>query len=404
MQSSPLCATVSRVQRIIATVLAVALLAVLGSPAARAADPYEINVILPLTGRTAFVGQTDQQALKALETYVNKTGGIRGRPLSFVIGDDQSDPKTALQLAQGLIAKNVPIILGPAAPDGCSAIAPLVEQNGPLFYCLANAGHPVAGSYQFLTLFPYEPQFAVTLRYFRERGLKRIAYVVAADAGGQDAEKALLTSVALPENKSIQIVDHEYFTLGDLSAAAQMERIKVAKPDVLVIWATGAPAGTLFRSTQDLNIDLPTVTSPGNLNAAFFKQYGPRLPTNLYFASVPYYAGDALDPATKSAVATLTNALAPVGAKPDMIEISAWDPGMLLVDALRKVGPDATAAKLRAYLANLRGFTGVNGPYDFKAEPQRGLGDRNIVMVRYDNKSSAFTAVSKFGGAPLPGK
>jgi branched-chain amino acid transport system substrate-binding protein len=205
-------------------------------------------------------------------------------------------------------------------------------------------------------------------------------------------------------SQSIQIVDHEYFTLGDLSAAAQMERIKVAKPDVLVIWATGAPAGTLFRSTQDLNIDLPTVTSPGNLNAAFFKQYGPRLPTNLFFASVPYYAGDALDPATKAAVATLTNALAPVGAKPDMIEISAWDPGMLLVDALRKVGPDATAAKLRAYLSNLRGFTGVNGPYDFRSEPQRGLGDKNIVMVRYDNKGGTFTAVSKFGGSPLAGK
>ena len=390
-------------QRLIGMLLAAAFLVASGSPVG-AADPYVINAILPLTGRTAFVGQTDQQALKALETYVNSTGGIRGRPLSFVIGDDQSDPKTALQLAQGLIAKNVPIILGPAAPDGCSAIAPLVEQNGPLFYCLANAGHPVAGSYQFLTLFPYEPQFAVTFRYFRERGLKRVAYVVAADAGGQDAEKALLYAAGLPENKSLEIVDHEYFTLGDLSAAAQMEKIKVAKPDVLVIWATGAPAGTLFRSTQDLNIDLPTVTSPGNLNAAFFKQYGPRLPTNLFFASVPYYAGDALDPATKSAVATLTNALAPLNAKPDMIEISAWDPGMILVDALRKVGPDATAAKLRAYLLNSRGFVGVNGPYDFKAAPQRGLSDKNIVMVRYDAKTGNFTPVSKFGGSPLAGK
>lgn len=390
-------------QRLAGSLVAAALIVALGSPVG-AADPYVINAILPLTGRTAFVGQTDQQALKALETYVNSTGGIRGRPLSFVIGDDQSDPKTALQLAQGLIAKNVPIILGPAAPDGCSAIAPLVEQNGPLFYCLANAGHPVAGSYQFLTLFPYEPQFVVTFRYFRERGLKRIAYVVAADAGGQDAEKALLYAAGLPENKSLEIVDHEYFTLGDLSAAAQMEKIKVAKPDVLVIWATGAPAGTLFRSTQDLNIDLPTVTSPGNLNAAFFKQYGPRLPTNLYFASVPYYAGDALDPATKSAVATLTNALAPLNAKPDMIEISAWDPGMILVDALRKVGPDATAAKLRAYLLNSRGFVGVNGPYDFKAAPQRGLSDKNIVMVRYDQKTGNFTPVSKFGGSPLAGK
>jgi branched-chain amino acid transport system substrate-binding protein len=393
--------------RLIAWLLAAASLVMLSAPARSADAPYEINVILPLTGRVAFVGATDQQALKALEGYVNKTGGIRGRPLSFVFADDQSDPKVSLQIAQGMIAKKVPIILGPSGPDTCAAIAPVVEQNGPLFYCLANAGHPTVGSYQFLTLFPYEPQFVVTMRYFREHGWHKLAYAVAADAGGQDAEKALLYAANLPENKSaIQIVAHEYYTPGDLSAAAQMERIKTAKPDVLVIWATGTAAGTMFRSAQDLNIDLPTATSPGNLNAGFFKQYGSKLPTNLLFASVPYYAGDAANPnaATKAATATLVNALAPLNAKPDMIEISAWDPGMILVEALRKLGPDASAAKLKEYLSNLQNFTGVNGPYDFKAEPQRGLGSKNIVMVRYDNRDGSFTAVSKFGGSPLAGK
>lgn len=391
-------------RKLIALVIAAASFAALGSPLS-AADPYQINVILPLTGRLAFVAQTDQQALKALEAYTNKTGGIRGRDLQFVFADDQSDPKVALQLAQGLIAKSVPLIMGPSSPDACAAIAPVIEQNGPFLYCLANAGHPTPGSYNFLTLFPYEPQFVVTLRYFRERGLKKLAYVVASDAGGQDAEKALLYAAGLPENKSIQIVDHEYFTPGDLSAAAQMEKIKSAKPDVLVVWATGTAAGTLFRSAQDLNIDLPTATSPGNLNAGFFKQYASKLPSNLLFASVPYYGGDAqMNPATRAAVATLTNALAPLGAKPDTIEISAWDPGLIMVDALRKIGPGATAAQLKAYVSNLQGFTGVNGQYDFKAEPQRGLGSKNIVVVKYDQKDGSFTAVSKAGGSPLSGK
>lgn len=388
--------------RLVATILSAALLAALGTPVG-AADPYEIDGILPLTGRTAFVGQGQLAALNALAAYINKTGGIAGRQLKFNMLDDQSDAKTSLQLAQGLIAKNVPIILGPSAPDACSAIAPLIEQNGPLLYCLANAGHPTPGSYEYLTLFPYEPQFVVTLRYFRERGLKRLAYMVASDAGGQDAEKALLYAAGLPENKSIQIVAHEYFTPGDLSAAAQVERIKAAKPDVLVFWATGAPAGTMLRSAQDLNLDLPTATSPGNLTPSFFKQYGSKLPSELLFASVPYYAGESsMNAPTKAAVATITDALAPQ--KPDTIAIAAWDPAMILVDGLRKLGPDASAAKLRAYINGLHGWTGVNGPYDFKAEPQRGLGDKNIVMIRYNPKDGTFGAASKFGGDPLPGK
>jgi len=63
---------------------------------------------------------------------------------------------------------------------------------------------------------------------------------------------------------------------------------------------------------------------------------------------------------------------------------------------------DASAAKLRAYLVNLRGWVGANGPYDFRAAPQRGIGERNVVMVRWDAQRGAGAAVSKFGGAQLP--
>jgi branched-chain amino acid transport system substrate-binding protein len=392
-----------RLYRTAAAVLAAASLAML-APAARAADPYDINVILSLTGNLAFVGADQMQALKALEGFVNRSGGIDGRPLAFVVADDASDPKLALQLAQGLIAKNAPIILGPATPQGCAAVAPLIEQKGPVMYCVANAGYPQAGGYEFLTLFGFDVQFPVTLRYFRMLGMHRLAYITATDAGGLDAERAIVAAAALPENKDIQIVAREHFAPGDLSVTAQMARIKAANPDFLIAWATGTPAGTMFRSAKDLGgLDIPIVTSPGNLNAAFFKQYGSMLPTNLYFATVPYYANDTLlNPATKVAIANQTAALAAIGIKPDGLAIGAWDPAVLLVDALRKLGPDATAAKIHDYLVNLRGWVGVNGTYDFRANPQRGLGQNNVIMVKFTNGTNV--VVSKFGGVPVAAK
>jgi branched-chain amino acid transport system substrate-binding protein len=69
------------VRRLCAAMLILTGVAGLASTA-RAADPYEINAILSLTGRVSFVGTTDQQALKALEALINRTGGIHGRPLS----------------------------------------------------------------------------------------------------------------------------------------------------------------------------------------------------------------------------------------------------------------------------------------------------------------------------------
>jgi branched-chain amino acid transport system substrate-binding protein len=234
--------------------------------------------------------------------------------------------------------------------------------------------------------------------------MKKLAYITATDAGGLDAERAIVAAAALPENKDIQIVAREHFAPGDLSTTAQMARIKAAGPDFLIAWATGTPAGTMFRSAKDIGgLDIPIVTSPGNINAAFFKSYGTYLPSNLYFATVPFYANDALlNPATKTAIANQTAALAAIGIKPDGLAIGAWDPAVLLIDTLRKLGTDATAAKIHDYLINLRGWVGVNGTYDFRANPQRGLGQNNVIMVKFTSNGN--TAVSKFGGVPVPGK
>ena len=80
---------------------------------------------------------------------------------------------------------------------------------------------------------------------------------------------------------------HTIPILGGLLAAAA-----VAMTSPLGSRATGAAAGTLFRSARDAGLDLPSATSGGNMSANFFKQFGPLLPTNLYFAAVPYYEKD----------------------------------------------------------------------------------------------------------------
>lgn len=373
-----------------------------GTPRAAAADPFEINVILSLTGSLAAVGTPQQQALKGVESAINKAGGIGGRPLTFVFADDQGDPKVALQIAQALAAKNVAVILGPTSPQACAAIEPIVEQKGPLLYCLANAGRVQSGSYEFFTLFPSEAMLSAAYRYFGERRLKKIAYIVSTDGGGAAAEAAILSQAALPENKDIQLVAREHFAPGDISVSAQMTRIKAAAPDALIAWATGASAGTMFRGARDAGIDLPTLGSSGDMSASFFKQFGGVLPASLYFAAPPYYARDAVtNRATNAAIATMVSTMAGLDAKPDLIQISAWDPGMVVADAFRKLGPNATAAQLRAYLAGLRGWAGVDGVYDYPANPQRGVGVNNVVIVRWDQANGTGVAVSKFGGSPI---
>lgn len=369
---------------------------------ARAADPWEINVILPLTGVGAFVGAEQQQAVKAAQAAVNATGGINGRPISFVISDDQSNPQVAVQLIQGMRAKHVPLILGPSWAASCGAALALNDADGPVTYCLSNAIRPQPGSYVFSGLFSTNDMLTASMRYFRSRGWKRVAYIVANDATGQDAERAIENALAQPENKDVAVVDREHFATADLSVAAQMSKIKAASPQVLIAWAAGTPGGTLLRAAYDAGLDIPTLTSPANLNFQQLKEtWAAFLPTHLVFpGSVAAVPDAASGRAWTSMVSLFTKSLGP-GVKPDQVYASGWDPVMIALEALRRLGVDPTAAQIRDRIAQMKNYVGVFGTYDFVAVPQRGLSASSVIMVGWDKAKGTWSPASKPGGAAL---
>jgi hypothetical protein len=51
---------------------------------------------------------------------------------------------------------------------------------------------------------------------------------------------------------------------------------------------------------------------------------------------------------------------------------------MMVIAALRKLGPNATATQARDYLLAIRNFVGINGRYDFSSGDQHGLSTRSI--------------------------
>jgi branched-chain amino acid transport system substrate-binding protein len=89
-----------------------------------------------------------------------------------------------------------------------------------------------------------------------------------------------------------------------------------------------------------------------------------------------------------------TGALAAYGLTPDHTLASVWDPAFIMVAALRKLGSDASAAQIQAYIGNLRGWAGANGEYDFRDGSQRGLSANSVIMVQWDAAQGRFTGVS----------
>ncbi len=380
-------------------------LALIGLPAAgRSAEPFQIYVLLPLTGGSTFIGQGAKAAFEALQKYVNDSGGINGRPLEFLYRDDETKPQVAVQIVNTILAgKAPPVIMGTATVAGCRAILPLIERRVVL-YCMSPGLHPDKGSYAFSSNVSTYDTATAAIRYFVGRGIKRIATITSSDANGQDADAAIDGGLDAMKAQSF-VVAREHFNPTDLSVAAQVARIKAAAPQLIIAWTSGIPFGTVLHGIKDAGLDdLPVLTTNANSNRPTLRQFSDLLPRNLYFPNQEseLTIDQISNPATKRAVATFFTAMNGIGVtKPDESNDANWDPGFIVISALRKLGTDVAPERLRDYIGSLRGFTGGKGPYDFVAFPQRGLSQSAVVLTRWDPSKDAWIAVSKLGGAPL---
>jgi branched-chain amino acid transport system substrate-binding protein len=369
--------------------------------AGRAADPYVVNVLLPETGAGAFVAKVEVNALTVAEQVINKAGGVRGRPIKFDVLDDQSDPSVAVQLYNKVVASGAPFFLGSSLSATCNATAALLK-DGPLQYCFSPGIRPAPGSYVYSCGVDATSLLGAGLHYLRERGLTRIAVITSTDATGQDADRAIDALIAAPENHTLTIVDREHFNPADVNVAAQMARFKASGANVVIGWATGAPFGTILRGVRDEGLDVPVMSTPGNMLAVQLRQYTSIMPRELLFPNLRSFLQPDQMPSgpAKAALVRYYDAFKAAGLQPSG-EGQVWDQIMIMVSAVQKLGFGVTATQVRDYVNNLQGWTGINGLYNYHTYPQRGIGIDSLVVLRWDPAKEIGIPLSQPGGALL---
>jgi branched-chain amino acid transport system substrate-binding protein len=280
------------------------------------------------------------------------------------------------------------------------AVMPLV-QGKLVEYCISPGIHPAKDSYSFSASISTTDLVKAFFRYFHAHGLNRIAVMTTTDATGQDADRNFATVLALPENSGMQIVDEEYMAVSDVSVAAQIAKIKAGRPQALLAWVIGTPFATVLRGISDGGLDVPVAASNANMTFAQMKQWGSYLPKELYFPGVPFMAGMTPTAQAKTALENFYAVTKGQGVNPDFQTGISWDPGVIIVTALRQAGPDATADQIRDAIEKMHDFAGIAGVYDFRDGSQRGLTQKDVVIMRWDAAKENWIAVSKLGGAPL---
>ena len=372
------------------------------STGAAAGTPYVIHAILSETGVLSELGTPEAKTLKALAAYENTKGGIDGHPVQFDIQDNQSTPSLAVSLATPLIASHVHVLLDGSFGATDIPVDALAGSNGPFISDLAPTVRPKAGSMVFRTGTPMLEDFQVILNYLKAKGLTRIAAITSTDSDGTLGWTDLQATLAKPQFSSFKVSDHEVFDPTAVSVTTQLSKIKVSNPQAVLVWTIGSSFGTVLQGMSSLGMgSIPIFTSNGNADYGLLGHLSSLIPKSLYFIGEELYMPPSAitNAAVKEQVQTFDTVIQAAGGKPEAGYGLAWSAGSLVIGAIKKLGVQATAPQILAYMQNLNNSPGIYGLLNFSTDNHDGISTQFMHIFRFTGTS--FQPVSHGGGAPL---
>ncbi|HWG14962.1 MAG TPA: ABC transporter substrate-binding protein [Streptosporangiaceae bacterium] len=375
-----------------------------GGSSSSGGSTYTIHAIVSETGSASFLGVEQKAALQALAKHVNATGGIDGKKLSFAISDNQSTASTSVSLASPMLSQSTVLLVGSVTTTD-RPVDDLVNGSGPVVYDLSPGDHPKLGSYVYSTSNSTTNQTKAFVNFVKSKGWTRVAAITSTDSSGQDGWENIQKAVSA-SGGAVKVVNHQTFDPTDVSVTTQLSKIKSSNPQALFIWTTGTPLTTVLKGMQTLGLSsLPTLTTNGNASFKELSSLSSDLPPQLYFPGAPFMVGPTnLTGQTKTQVQAFDSAIKASGqTAPDEGDALAYDPGLILVSALRKLGTGATAQQIHSYISGLTSFQGIDGTYDFKASQpdNRGLTIKDVYIAEWNKSAKDWTAASGPAGEAL---
>lgn len=225
--------------------------------AVNAQEAIKIGAMAPLTGGTySVVGEDMRRGFTMAVDEVNARGGINGRKVEMILGDDQANPTVGVGLAQKLLVRdNVAAIVGIYSSTVAKAVVSAVAQyKKPLFIVGASAPlvEDAAGKEPwYFHFFPYSYYVAESVSDFLKSLSPRPSTVAIAFENGVYGTSGVKLLTETLGAEGFTIVAEESFKSGNPSMLPLLARLKSANPDVLLVQAYSSDNILIIKQSRE---------------------------------------------------------------------------------------------------------------------------------------------------------
>ena len=313
---------------------------------------------------------------------VNAKGGIHGQKIELVQMDDKFDPPTAKANAKVLIEeKNVLAMFLNRGTPHTEAVIPLLEANGVALVAPSTGAmvlHQPVRKQIFNVRATYQREAEKAIAHLHTMGMTRIAVVHADDSFGLDGLEGA--------NKGFKKAGFQPVAV--IKADRQKPDYKTIVPAITgkdsqaILWiASGNAVAEGVKALRATKSAAQVVTLSNNASGGFIKSLGEHSRGVVVTQVFPYERSFAYGFIKEAMVFAKEKK---VELSPAMLE--GYTAAKVLVEGLRRAGPNPTRAKLIAALEGIRNFDLGGLEVSYGPDDHTGLDFADLSIIGLDGK------------------
>ncbi len=239
-------------------------------------EPIKVGVYLPLSGANAAVGQSGVEGIEMAVEEINAAGGIAGRPIEIIKEDEENDPTTAVSVVNKLINQDeVVAIIGSVNSSVTLAAMEVSEDAGIPMVTPISSGAAITGSgNQYIVRGQANDllQAGAVVEYAIAKGYQKIGLMYQNDDYGGGARDVI---VEIMKENNMTLAADEGFEASAADVTPQLQNVKAAGCDCLIMYCMYAPGATIANQAAQLGMgDLPLLGGGGLTNAKLYELGG----------------------------------------------------------------------------------------------------------------------------------
>lgn len=223
-----------------------------------------IGIGAPLTGPNAVYGAQIQKGAEAAAEVINAAGGLNGEKIVFTLGDDVSDPKQGISVANKFAADGVKFVIGHFNSGVCIPVSAVYAENGILEISpgCTNPVYTESGLWNaFRTCGRDDQQGTIAGKYIADN-FKDAKVAVIHDKTPYGQGLADETKKALNE-AGVKETVYEGVNVGEKDFSALIAKLKKDNVSVLYWGGLHAEAGLILRQLADQGLKVTFISGDG---------------------------------------------------------------------------------------------------------------------------------------------